>query len=84
MIRFGRWTEQERAYAVAHLESLPPPNAFICKKDRLEAKRHCGDSFHIPKWKKQINNDQENVTYCIHPDCKATSKEDNAHLHMIQ
>ena len=34
MIRFGRWTEQERAYAVAHLESLPPPNAFICKKDR--------------------------------------------------
>ena len=74
MLRFERWTEKERAYVLHHLELPPPKNAVTCKKDKLEARRHCNDNSHIPKWKKQIN-DEQTYSY-IHPNCKATSKED--------
>ena len=39
MIRFERWSEKEKDYALAHLDTPPPRNSVTCKKDKLEAKR---------------------------------------------
>ena len=50
MIRFERWSEEKKRYALAYL-STPLPNSVACKKDRIEAKRHCHNHTHIPKWK---------------------------------
>ena len=58
MIRFERWSEKEKEYALAHLDTLPPHNSVTCKKDKLEAKRYCHNHSHIPKWKK--------TSHCVH------------------
>ena len=58
MIRFERWSEKEKDYALAHLDTPPPRNSVTCKKDKLEAKRYCHNHSHIPKWKK--------TSHCVH------------------
>ena len=55
MIRFERWSEKEKDYALAHLDTPPPRNSVTCK---LEAKRYCHNHSHIPKWKK--------TSHCVH------------------
>ena len=51
MIRFERWSNAEKAYALAHLQTPLPPLSVACKKDRLDARRHCNNFAHIPRWK---------------------------------
>ena len=36
MIRFERWSEKEREYALRHLITPPPSNTVTCRKDKLK------------------------------------------------
>ena len=56
MIRFERWSEKEKDYALAHLDTPPPRNSVTCKKDKLEAKR--SQSFTHTK--------MEKTSHCVH------------------
>ena len=85
MIRFERWSDAEKAYALAHLQTPPPPNSVACKKDRLEARRHCNNFAHIPRWKSNASTCNTDTTpnHCIYPLCKTTSKTEKIILPSI-
>lgn len=62
MVRFERWSEEEKQYVLAHMSTIPPADSVTCKKDKLEAKRYCRDHLHIPKWKKNKKDTQTQIT----------------------
>lgn len=74
MVRFERWSEEEREYALRHLSEPPPRNSVTCKRDRLEARRHCHTQNHVPKWK-SILLTPSTIRKCLHPQCIATSQD---------
>jgi len=54
MTQFVNWAENEKAFVVKHLGTIPPAHAYICKKHHLEARRHKSTAEHIPKWGENI------------------------------
>ena len=74
MIRFERWSEEEREYALKHLSEPPPHNSITCKRDKLEARRYCRTQDHVPKWKSMLKT-PTTIHKCLYPQCTATSQE---------
>ena len=75
MTRFCNWSEEAKSFVIKHLNQTPSPNATICKKDHLEARRYSNDSTYVSKWKVQ-QSPQECVTKCTYPYCDKTSSCD--------
>ena len=80
LIRFERWSEEEREYAMRHLSTPPPPNSVTCKRDKLEARRYCHTQEHIPRWKQNTSSTNNPTRKFIHPQCTASSE----HTRIVQ
>jgi len=76
MTRFANWAENEKAFVVKHLGTIPPAHAYICKKHHLEARRHKSTAEHIPKWGETIIHTPHHVHpqyVCTYPECTVTT-----------
>ena len=76
MTRFANWAQNEKAFVVKHLGTIPPAHAYICKKYHLEARRHKSTAEHIPKWGENIIHTPHHVHpkyACTYPECTVTT-----------
>ena len=57
MVRFERWSKEEKQYVLVHKSTIPPANSVTCKKIKLiEAKRCCHNLTKMEKTKKSHTN----------------------------
>ena len=52
MTRFTNWKSNEKEFVLQHVVKTPSDSSYMCKKCKLEAKRHHDTHHYIPKWKR--------------------------------
>ena len=74
MTRFTNWKSNEKEFVLQHVVKTPSDSSFMCKKCKLEAKRHHDTHHYIPKWKRHFAATPKHTRKCIYSQCLATEK----------
>jgi phosphoribosylaminoimidazole carboxylase (NCAIR synthetase) len=72
MSLFSNVNEEVKSFIQRHAAVTPPANAYICKKDQLEAKRHLNDANYTPKWQSVSQSIKSSHT-CMYHGCTANT-----------
>ena len=54
---YKTFRDEEKQFVAKHLGEHPPDSSCICKADHIEASKHHRDVDHIPRWKREDNNE---------------------------
>ena len=66
------WSAELIEFVRSHIDDDVGDSQCVCKSHYVEIKRHLGDGNYIPKWKRNYDNIEGNVTRaCSYPNCKA-------------